>query len=603
MIESPVQNAVGVFGEWVSLSASYPGGRALYTGERAFQPASAPPTSCHAALRCSGGSALHRAGRVFAFFFLVLLALAFPACTSTYHPDARLLDLVARAEFGHARKILTTQTPDPGHARNDLLLATKRGMMALADGLPDAADRDFEFVFETLRTQGLNDDRTTESIFVSEEGVRIWKGEPFEQALAYIAIALADASRGDWGNTRASAANALFHLREYTKDPDDDTYRAVESTFALGYLLHGLAALEMHRREEAEESLAKAVASRPGLAPVCERLLAGDYDTILVIDFGLGPRREAVGPGGVAVRYTPRTPSDNNPVVIRYNDINRTFPQACDVNAMARDARWQSRESIRRLKQGLGEGFMLTGLILASTGGTDQDDDIARLAIGAGLMALGAISQSNAKADTRHNELLPQRIYLAPITLDTYAGPVRVQVQGHPASRLTLHGLSRREPGEHILRYVRLPLASVSWADAAEIVYANDATGPLDTPTIPWILGGRDARFPTSETARDYERAGLRLGRNGDTLGHIRELYRAEGITLFPMDDTRLVTGHIFEGGHSLFTPLPGTTGFTRLFAREHGRYQPTTTQLRDAIVQYNNHRPRSAPVLKETTK
>ncbi|MBK7404235.1 MAG: hypothetical protein IPJ41_06275 [Phycisphaerales bacterium] len=36
-----------------------------------------------------------------------------------------------------------------------------------------------------------------------------------------------------------------------------------------------------------------------------------------------------------------------------------------------------------------------------------------------------------------------------------------------------------------------------------------------------------------------------------------------------------MVTGHIFEGGHSLYTPLPGTTGFTRLFAREHGAYRP----------------------------
>ena len=547
--------------------------------------------------------AVRRACRILAFFLFALGTLALPACTSTYQPDARLLDLVARAEFGHARKILTTQTPDPGHTRNDLLLATKRGMMALADGLPDAADRDFAFVFETLRTQGLNDDRTTESIFVSEEGVRIWKGEPFEQALAYIAIALADASRGDWGNTRASAANALFHLREYTNDPSDDTYRAVESTFALGYLLHGLAALEMHRREEAEDSLAKAVASRPSLAPLRDTLLAGDYDTILVIDFGLGPRREAVGPGGVAVRYMPRTPSDNNPVNISYNSTSLTFPQVCDVNAMSRDARWQSRESIRRFKQGLGEGLMLTGLVLASTGGTDQEDDIARLAIGAGLIALGAISQSNAKADTRHNELLPQRIYFAPFTLNNHTGLVRVEVEGHPASRITLHGLHLREPDEHILRYVRLPLTSVSWADATEIIYANDATGPLESPTLPWILGGRDARFPTYETALDYEHAGLRLGNNGDTLGQIRELYRAEGITLFPPNDTRLVTGHIFEGGHSLFTPLPGTTGFSRLFARDHGRYIPTTSQLRNALVQYNNHRPHSAPAPKEVSK
>jgi hypothetical protein len=531
-----------------------------------------------------------RAARALLTTLALALALLLPACSSGYVADARLIGLVARAEFGLAREVLHTQNSQQGDERTDLLYATKRGMMALADGLPDAADLDFEAVFETLRTQGLNDDRTTESIFVTEEGTRIWKGEPFEQALAYTAIALADASRADWGNTRAAAENALFHLREYadTTTADDPEYQPVESSFALGYLLHGIAALEMHRREEAEESLAKAVASRPALATVRDTLLAGDYDTILVVDYGLGPRREAVGNGGVGVRYSPRTRSDDAPLTVHFADAAYAIPQACDVNEMSRDARWQSRESIRRFKQGLGEGLMIGGAVLATTGGTGGDDDIARLAIGAGLVALGAISQSNARADTRHNELLPQRVYIAPITLNGHEGPVRVAVESHAGATMTLHGLALRTPGEHLLRYVRLPLDPVEWADSPEILYANDATGPLDAPTLPWIMGGYDLRNPTPETALDNERAGLALGLTGDTLGEVRELYRAEGIRLFPMDDARLVSGHITEGGHSLYTPLPGTTGFTRLFAREHARYNPTTDQLRNAIASQN---------------
>jgi hypothetical protein len=37
----------------------------------------------------------------------------------------------------------------------------------------------------------------------------------------------------------------------------------------------------------------------------------------------------------------------------------------------------------------------------------------------------------------------------------------------------------------------------------------------------------------------------------------------------------------VFEGGHSLYTPLPGTTGFTRLFAREHALYTPRSEAVR----------------------
>lgn len=506
-------------------------------------------------------------------------------CSTGYQADSRVLDLVASAEFGRAREVLYT-SPAPTTGRTDLLDSTKKGMMAMADGLTDAADLEFEKVFAILRTQGLNADRTTESIFVSEEGVRIWKGEPFEQAMAYAAIAENDAMRGDWGNARAAAENALFHLRDYSDDAgsvgEEVEYRAVESTFALGYMLHGIAALEMLRREEAEESFARAVAARPAVGPVVEQLLSGRYDVILVIDYGLGPRREAVGSGGVGVRYVPRTRSDDAPVRVSWAGGEGEWPQAADVNAMSRDERWQSLESIRRFKQGLGEGLLLGGAVLASTGGTGEDDDVARLAIGAGLIALGAIAQSNARADTRHNELLPQRVYIVPLELEGSRGPVRVEVAGHPGSRMTLHGLWARDTEETALRYVRLPARGVAWADAPEILYGNDVTGPVVEPTLPWILGGRDARFPDHAAALDYERAGLLdQGLPGDTLGEVRELYRLEGIRPFPMDDQRLVTGHIFEGGRSLFTPLPGTTGFTRLFARAHGRYEPRSDEVR----------------------
>ena len=314
-----------------------------------------------------------------------------------------------------------------------------------------------------------------------------------------------------------------------------------------------------------------------------------------------------MGAGGVAVRYSPRTRSDNAALAVSFAGSTQRFPQACDVNAMALDARWQSRESIRRFKQGLGEAMVMGGLVLASTGGTDGDDDIARLAAGAGLMLLGTIAQSNSRADTRHNELLPQRVYVVPLLLDGYSGPVRVQIDNRPDSLMTLHGLQHgRIPHETVLRYVRLPSARVEWAAADGVLYANDATGALPEPTLPWIMGGRDVRFPTQEVVYDAERAGIGVSSTTDPitdmLGEIRELYRAEGIRLFPPDDTRLVTGHIFEGGHSLFTPLPGTTGFTRLFARRHAPYQPKTDQLHNFLAQHVHNTPAAGSLREEAS-
>lgn len=548
--------------------------------------------------------------RAVSLLFLVVVASALgpwlSGCTSGYQANPTVLGLVARAEFGRAREILATQTPE--EERTDLLNATKRGMMALADGLPDAADRDFEVVFDVLRTQGLNVDRTTESIFVSEEGVRIWKGEPFEQAMAYAAIAMTDATRRDWGNTRAAAENALFHLRDYRETVEDEPeYRAVESDFALGYMLKGIAAAEMHRRAEAEEAFTEAVETDADLAPVAQTILEGAYDTILVIDYGLGPRREAVGQGGTAVRYTPRTPSDNAAVSVRFAGQTARFPQVTDVNAMSRAPRWQSLESIRRFKQGLGEAMLIGGAVLASSGGTRGDDDVARLGAGVGLAVLGAIAQANARADTRHNELLPQRVYIAPLTLGGYQGPVSVQVDGHPESLMTLHALGEATASGTVFRYVRLPIRRVEWADAPGVLYANDVIQTLGEPTLPWILGGRGARFPTQAVAREAELAGLKTSVADDpvtdTLGEILELYRAEGIRPFPMDGTRLVTGHIFEGGHSLFTCLPGTTGYTRLFAREHAPYVPRSEALREFLARHVQPQAAAEPLREEASR
>jgi hypothetical protein len=41
-------------------------------------------------------------------------------------------------------------------------------------------------LYDFLRTQGVNADTTLPSFFVGEGSARIWKGEPFEQAMATV---------------------------------------------------------------------------------------------------------------------------------------------------------------------------------------------------------------------------------------------------------------------------------------------------------------------------------------------------------------------------------------------------------------------------------
>src|SRR5690606_36828602 len=95
-----------------------------------------------------------------------------------------------------------------------LLNELRLGLACMADGNVNEAESSLERVFSLLSTAGLNRDSTVGAVLI-HEGVRVWKGEPFEQALAYYWVAAHYASVGDWENARAAAANALFRLRDF----------------------------------------------------------------------------------------------------------------------------------------------------------------------------------------------------------------------------------------------------------------------------------------------------------------------------------------------------------------------------------------------------
>src|SRR5436190_9642251 len=138
---------------------------------------------------------------------------------------------------------------------NQVILNNARlGMASLADGDTAEAERALGRSFNLLSTAGLNKDRTVAAVF-DHESVKIWKGEPFEQALTYYEVAALYAVMGDWENARAAAANSLFRLTDFGADQDSEKlarnaakdpeylkhgYNAVDTNFALGFIMQGL---------------------------------------------------------------------------------------------------------------------------------------------------------------------------------------------------------------------------------------------------------------------------------------------------------------------------------------------------------------------------
>ena len=525
-------------------------------------------------------------------------------------------------EYGVVRTELTRRLPQnveptPSGERRveqsdrDYILARMRLAMAmLADGYRDNADTLVDEIYEMMRMQGLNPDRTTMSIFSSEDRL-IWKGEPFEQALSYHYVGLHYAMQGSWDNTRAALSNAMFHLREFGRDDEgqpldatqvidhaveedldeeyfDEGYEVVESDFTLGYLMSGIANQQIGRDAEAEEQFSKALAIDPHLQPLVEVLRQELYNTLLVVDYGQAPQKVATGPDNVIAAFRPRMQSDLRPLQVEHGDQTYQLPAVTDVNRMALDHRWRSIEDMRRSRAEAGRALQATGQMVTAAG--MAFDDTATQIAGLAIMFAGSAARSAAAADTRHLETLPQRIYLAPLELDDPEQPIRVQVQSDRRSSFVLAAPADDQSDAavrvHYLRLLTSPDGDQEppqWAQLAQRHY-TDEHGQTDLePNLPYILGGRCVRPPSEEVLASYQEAGFLQDL---TLDDLRELYELENIEI-ELERGTYPGRHVLEAGlpgrapRTLATPEVGTMGYARLFYREHRPYRPQSEEVR----------------------
>lgn len=563
----------------------------------------------------------------------IMVALALlPVAAGCGGPGYSIKKEVIRGEYGHARAEVASRMEGmrdrkAGDDRpGDMYDLMNMVMMSLADGLPDLAAPTADEAFEILRTQGINQDRTVKTM-VLWEGANFWKGEPFEQAMTFVYIAIQKAMSGEWDNARAASLNALFLLKDFGMDGDADTeelaraaleaerkrrqenpnydhldqgYRVVKSDFCLGYLVAGVvnAALgksDPDRVVESHEHFNDALAVNPISRAVVERLFEGRYNTVLMIEYGLGPTKESYGMDNVFTRFRQKEgwPSSNEPLRVVVNGVDAgSFPPVCDMNVMAANLHWRDMHQVRVAKSVLGTAMLAGGAAMMTS------DNRNVQAAGLAVAAMGAVMKATARADTTHCEVLPQRVYVAPLWIAEASSTIELQVAGDSGSRLVLVGVhppGRLEPMQ--LRYVRLaPWRGTAqhWAISGRVMYANDAyNGRVPGDTLPYILGGRCVCKPSEDALLRYQQAGFLRDM---TAADLENLYRDERILLEPEeidqslereeDETAVL--HVLEGGRSLECPLPGTAGFARLFCQEHPPYRPRSErvrQLADAIA------------------
>lgn len=535
---------------------------------------------------------------------------------SSYKPDGQVVGLVQADEFGRARERIAAGAKPAPSDRNFILDRMKLLTLSVADGVPEASEAYADRLYDMLRSQGLNEDKTIGTFFAGESATRVYKGEPYEQALAYSYVSIFDATQGEWGNARTSADDSLFLLRDFSQalqesakaadggtsaadqvaqrealikesqkqNPNAKTadslgvdYRAVASDFEFGYVMKAISARALGENEELREATATLKQVAPSLSNLADTIASGNYNTVLVTTYGLPPQKTGSGMDNAIAIYPATTPSGSESLLITADGKTSNWPVVTDVNRMAADVRWNNLEDMRLAKSYIGTGLLVGGATVAAV----SNDRGAQLA-GLGVALAGLAMKATASADTRHNETFPQRFYVSLMNLPEVAVPIAIQIDNKPETRVTLPAVTGPVRGKVALHYVRLPMRQVAWAAAQGVVYANDATGDLGAPTLPYILGGRCVRVPTQELMATYYKAGLP---SDVTLAQLLDVYRDEGIMIVGISDIGEPRRHVLEGGNWIYTPDRASVGFVRLFCGEHSAYIPRSAAAQELIA------------------
>ena len=123
---------------------------------------------------------------------------------------------------------------------NFVLNNCRLGSSALAAYDLDEAESAFLKAYEVINSVGVNQGGRSIGAVLVDEKLKIWKGEPYERAMANFYLGLVYYMRHDYNNARAAFENALFKLREYDdKDDKKSDGPAVDSNFALAMVMLG----------------------------------------------------------------------------------------------------------------------------------------------------------------------------------------------------------------------------------------------------------------------------------------------------------------------------------------------------------------------------
>ena len=398
--------------------------------------------------------------RVWRLGIVILLTctLFLPACSET---SARVRDAVTlyyTGQYGPAAEDLAPLIHKPD--KNYVLNNCRYGSCALAAGQLDNAQQAFLRAYRVMDSVNTNTGSRVLGAVVVYEGVKVWKGQPFERAMAHYYLGLIFLIKGDYENARAAFANSLFRLRKYAdpneKIPAGQQYARIDSNFVLGYFGLGVCYMKLGHPKLAAANFERAEQLDPSISPVVKKMYEPGINALIFVDWGIGPRRRPAGWYGEQSVFTP-APWQAGPIPPVYAwDNNQPISGIANSNmvdtlALAQDKRWLTMDTIREAKAVIGTGMMIGGAAAANNAAYNNNSTEAL--IGLGVAGVGALLAASSQADTRYWEMLPRTVYVIPAKLPQGNSTVQVSAGGTNSIPFTVNitGSTLRA------FYVRLP--------------------------------------------------------------------------------------------------------------------------------------------------
>ena len=197
-----------------------------------------------------------------------------------------------------------------------------------------------------------------------DEKIKIWKGEPFERAMANFYLGLIYYMRHDYDNARGAFENALFKLRDYADEAR--SRRTTTATQESNFVVATAHAGQMLAEDWVATTWPGELRSRDAASSGLQRCLA-DEERNARVEPAAGRRfriRPAEGDGIRTARWSASAPPPDEvglipPPRVRWTGntpvtSTASIEPTIDLLAMAQDRRWQDIDTIRTIKSTLG---------------------------------------------------------------------------------------------------------------------------------------------------------------------------------------------------------------------------------------------------------